>query len=294
MNGSHNLVGIVESLSRRYVAFLEEKGPLFNFLLGILCIGLLAVVDVSNHNEYFLAFLYLLPIALTTWLAGRFYGLALSVLGAAILTADKMSENPLALAWNTLSTLCVFITVTMLVAFFRMAWVTERQLNRSKQVTGMLSPRSFSDLVGYELLRLKRNIVPFSIGVIDLDDFNVFNTMYGRPKGDELLKAVSDCLVKYMRKTDLVTRISADKFIIYLPATDEVAVHVPLQKIRQRLVATINGFDESITFSIGVVTCQYPPENLEEVIASAESVLDEVKNAGKDGVRYAVFAEIQE
>ena len=291
MSGSPNVVGILENLSRRYVAFLEGKGPLFNFILGILCIGLLAAVDLSNHNEYFLAFLYLLPIALTSWLAGRLYGLALSVLGTAILTFEKLPVNSLALAWNTLSTLCVFVTVTMLVATFRMAWVTERQLSSSGLGNGVLSPRSFSELVGYDLLRLKRNIVPFSVGVIDLDDFNVFNIMYGRQKGDELLKTVAGCLVNNLRKTDLVTNISADKFIVYLPETDEIAVHIPLQRIRQRLAANTNRFDETITFSVGVVTCQYPPENLEEVIEYADSVLHDVKKAGKDGVRYTVFAE---
>lgn len=291
MHDSSNVIGIMESLSRRYVTFLEEKGPLFNFLLGILCIGLLAALDLSSHNEYFFAFVYLLPIALTTWLSGRIYGLSLSVLAAAILTAGKLPVNSIALAWNSLSTLCVFVTVTMLVATFRSVWVTDRQLLRADQGKSLLSPRSFSTLVGYELLRLKRNIVPFSVAVIDLDDFNVFNIMYGQTKGDELLNAVADCLVKNLRKTDLVTRISADTFVIYLPATDEVSVHVPIQKFRQRLAGTINGFDENITFSCGVVTCRYPPEKLDEVIAYADRVLHEVKTAGKDGVKYAVFAE---
>lgn len=291
MHDSSNVIGIMESLSRRYVTFLEGKGPLFNFVIGILCIGLLATVDSSCRNEYFLAFLYLLPIALTTWLAGRLYGLTLSVLAATILTAERLPANSLALAWNSLSTLCVFVTVTMLVATFRTVWVTDRQLLRADQGKSLLSPRSFSTLVGYELLRLKRNIVPFSVGIIDLDDFNVFNIMYGQAKGDELLNAMADCLVKNLRKTDLVTRISADTFIIYLPATDEISVHVPIQKFRQRLAGTINGFDDTITFSCGVVTCRYPPEKLDEVIEYADRVLHEVKAAGKDGVKYAVFAE---
>jgi diguanylate cyclase (GGDEF)-like protein len=291
MSVSPNLVSIVESLSRRYLSFLEGKGPLFNFLLGILCIGLLAVVDASNHNEYFLAFIYLLPVALTTWLAGRRYGLALSVLATVILTVEKPPVNSLALAWNTLSALCVFVTVTMLVATFRLAWVTEHQLFQKDQLNGVLSPRSFSELVGYELQRLKRNIIPFSLGVIDIDDFSVFNVMYGRQKGDELLTAVAECLGTNLRKTDLVTRISADKFIVYLPATDEVSVHVPLQKIRQKLAASLNRFDENSTFSVGVVTCRYPPENLKEVLAFADTVLHEVKKSGKDGIRFALFAE---
>jgi diguanylate cyclase (GGDEF)-like protein len=278
-------------LSRRYVAFLEGKGPLFNFILGILCVGLLAVVDISSHNEYFLAFLYLLPIALTTWLAGKPYGLALSVLATAVLTVEKLTVNSLALAWNTLSTLCVFVTVTMLVTTFRMTWVTERRLFRTEQLSGVLSPRSFSELVGYDLQRLKRNVAPFSLGVINLDDFNVFNVMYGRQKGDELLTAVAECLVNNLRKTDLVTRISADEFIVYLPATDEIGVHVPLQKIRQKVASSINRFDENSTFSVGVVTCRYPPENLEEVLAYADKVLHEVKKSGKDGIRFALFAE---
>jgi len=291
MTTLRNAVGNLENLSRRYVFFLERKGHIFNFFLGIFCIGLLAAVDFSNHNEYFLAFLYLVPIALTTWLSGKPYGLALSALGTAILAVEKLPENSLACAWNTLSTLSVFVTVTMLVAMFRKAWETERQLSPVDHGERVLSPRTFSELVRYDLLRLKRNIVPFSVGVIDLDDFNVFNIMYGRKKGNELLEAVAHCLVNHVRRTDLVTRITADDFIVYFPATDEVTVQVPLQRIRQKLTATIQMYDLSITFSMGVVTCRYPPDDLEEIIAYANDVLHEVKKSGKDGVRHTLFAD---
>ena len=289
MSGTRNRNGDLRTLSRRYVSYLESQGRFFNFLLGMFCIGLLAAVDISNHNEYFLSFFYLVPIALTSWLSGKPYGITLSVLGTAILTVGKLPENPLAVAWNTLSTLSVFVTVTFLVDSFKKLRETERQLSRSDHVTGVLSQRAFSELVGYELLRLRRNIVPFSVGFIDLDNSSA--TMAGRNNEDELLKTVADCLVKQLRRTDLVARINEDEFVVYFPATDEVAVQVPVQKVWQRLVPAVQQLDRSVTLNVGVVTCHYPPDGLEELISYADAFMHEVKKSGKESVRYTVFAE---
>ena len=289
MSGTRNRNGDLRTLSRRYVSYLESQGRFFNFLLGMFCIGLLAAVDISNHNEYFLSFFYLVPIALTSWLSGKPYGIALAVLGTAILIVEKLPDNTLALAWNTLSTLSVFVTVTFLVDSFKKLRETERQLSRSDHVTGVLSQRAFSELVGYELLRLRRNIVPFSVGFIDLDNSSA--TMAGRNNEDELLKTVADCLVKQLRRTDLVARINEDEFVVYFPATDEVAVQVPVQKVWQRLVPAVQQLDRSVTLNVGVVTCHYPPDGLEELISYADAFMHEVKKSGKESVRYTVFAE---
>lgn len=290
MSGTGNRGSDLGTLSCRCVSFLERKGRFFNFILGVVCVGLLAAVDKSNHNEYFLSFFYLIPIALTSWLSGTPYGIALSVLATAILTHGKLPDNPLALAWNTLSTLSVFVTVTFLVNSFKKLLETERKLSRSDHVTGVLSQRAFSELVGYELLRLRRNIVPFSVGFIDLG--NSAGTMAGQNKGDELLKTVADCLVNHLRRTDLVARINADEFIVYFPATDEVAVQVPIQKVWERLVSTVQQCDRSVTLNVGVVTCHYPPDGLEEIISYADAFMQEVKKFGKESVSYTVFDEV--
>ena len=90
MSGTGNRGGDFGTLSSRCVSFLESKGQFFNFLLGILCVCLLAAFEISNHNEYFLSFIYLFPIALTSWLSGKSYGITLSVLATAILTVEKL------------------------------------------------------------------------------------------------------------------------------------------------------------------------------------------------------------
>ena len=290
MSGTGNRGGDFGTLSSRCVSFLESKGQFFNFLLGILCVCLIAAFEISNHNEYFLSFIYLFPIALTSWLSGKPYGITLSVLATAILTVEKLPENPLALAWNTLSTLSVFVTVTFLVDSFKKLRETERQLSRSDPVTGVLSHRAFSELVGYELLRLRRNIVPFSVGFIDLDNSEA--TIAGQNKRDELLKTVADCLVNQVRRTDLVARIDTDEFIVYFPATDEVAVQVPIQKVWQRVMTAVQQCDRSVTVNVGVVTCHYPPDCLEEIISYADAFMHEVKKYGKERVRYTVFDEV--
>ena len=56
---------------------------------------------------------------------------------------------------------------------------------------------------------------------IDINDFKLINDHYGHEIGDEVLKHLSNLLVRTTSKRKIVARFAGDEFIILAPFTDE-------------------------------------------------------------------------
>ncbi|WP_246545426.1 GGDEF domain-containing protein [Pelotalea chapellei] len=277
---------MLESLIIRYFRYLDQQGKIVNTLLGLVCSLLLGVLDFLTPMEYSFSFLYLLPISFTTWFAGKRPGLVISIICTAFWSEYRYQGASGAAAWNILSTLGIFCVVAIMLFRIRQLWEAESTLSRTDPLTGVMNLRAFMEIVEYELMRLKREKSPFSIAYIDLDNFKQINDSYGHRKGDELLNEVVRCLASNLRKTDAVARIGGDEFTIFFPATDQKAVKVVTQKVREEL-KMLSSNTLATTISMGVVTCIDGACNLDEVISIADSLMYEVKKAGKNNVQYA-------
>jgi diguanylate cyclase (GGDEF)-like protein len=61
---------------------------------------------------------------------------------------------------------------------------------------------------------------PFSIVMLDIDNFDDFNRRYGTAEGDRLLREMSELILMNLRNTDLACRYAGDRFILLLPNTE--------------------------------------------------------------------------
>lgn len=286
-------VSHLESFITRYFRYLAQKGSGFNTFIGFLCSILLGVLDLFTPLEYTFSFLYLLPISFTTWFAGWRAGFFISILCTAFWSQFNINEFSLAAAWNVLSTFGIFCVVTIMLFRIRQLWETESTLSRTDPLTGVMNLRAFTGLVEYEIVRLRREGSPFSVAYIDLDNFKQVNDRYGHRQGDELLKAVVNCLTLNLRKTDAVARIGGDEFTVFFPSTDAQAVKVVTRKIREELSELSDSNHWATTISMGVVTCTNGACKLEDIISIADRLMYEVKNSGKDNVLYAEYPDKQ-
>jgi diguanylate cyclase (GGDEF)-like protein len=89
------------------------------------------------------------------------------------------------------------------------------------------------------------------------------------------------------RSVDTVARIGGDEFVILMPETDARAA-VPLAERLRAVCSRAAGSDAvPVTCSVGVVTFECAPTDVEDLLASADALMYEAKAAGGDTVRHA-------
>lgn len=89
-------------------------------------------------------------------------------------------------------------------------------------LTGLPNRILFYDRLHQSILAGKRLSTPFSIFIIDLDDFRKINENYGHYAGDWVLQQVASRLSGELRESDTVARLGGDEFAVLLPTTESV------------------------------------------------------------------------
>jgi diguanylate cyclase (GGDEF)-like protein len=122
---------------------------------------------------------------------------------------------------------------------------------------------------------------PFSIVLLDIDNFKLFNDEFGHSAGDELLVEVSDLLKDCSRDQDLVVRYGGEEFLLVLPSTTLEAAQILVERIRRAIKAKT-----AVTLSGGIAThCEQL--SFEQLIEKADQCLYAAKHEGKDRFVFA-------
>jgi diguanylate cyclase (GGDEF)-like protein len=86
-------------------------------------------------------------------------------------------------------------------------------------LTGLLHRRVMESVLRREVDRSLRYGTSLSVVVLDIQGFRAVNERFGHDVGDTLLAYVGHYLLRMTRESDVVSRFSADKFVITLPST---------------------------------------------------------------------------
>jgi diguanylate cyclase (GGDEF) domain len=275
-----------EDLLKAYFSFLDKKGQKFNVIVGILCTVLVGVLDLMTPVEYTFSLLYLFPVAFTTWFATKRQGLFVAVFCSMFWSLSNFRNIALPSAWNVLSTLGIFCAVSLMVSKIRQLLDSESILSRTDPLTGAMNIRALFEMVEHEILRHKRHRSQFSVACFDLDNFKKVNDMYGHQKGNELLIEVVTCLVKTIRRTDIVARMGGDEFFIFFPDTNLEAAKIVVTKATSNLADLAQSRNWPITLSMGVVTFTSWEHEVDYIISLADKLMYDVKKTGRNDVKY--------
>lgn len=143
--------------------------------------------------------------------------------------------------------------------------------------------------------RLKQ---PFSIALLDLDNFKNINDTYGHTLGDKCLVAFADLMQSFCkRETDIIGRYGGEEFVIYMSGTDIHSQHNIINNIHQQtrfitLVDDSSNKTVHFTVSIGVCTVLSPVNlSLAELINIADDELYKCKRTGRDRLSINTLGE---
>ena len=159
--------------------------------------------------------------------------------------------------------------------------------------TGLLNAATWHHVAGVELARAERERQSAALLIIDMDNFKQINDSYGHLVGDDVLKAVADCLAEEMRGYDSIGRFGGEEFVAVLSdvdeldGTDDLRAH-PAADRRARGASRDEGLPPLTELSASIGVACYPEHGLEveSLLHAADSALYAAKRGGRNRVEY--------
>lgn len=274
--------------------FLETLGKLprpYVIALSLTLFCVLASIDYLTGDEIAFSIFYSVPISLVAWFVGRGPGILLSILSAmAWLATDLMLGFDLEDApihfWNSTAGLGYFLVVTYALTALKRAWDREKELARMDGLTGIANRGYFYELAHAEAYRSHRYGHPISLAYLDLDNFKRINDDFGHVAGDELLRLIAATMRSNLRFSDIVARLGGDEFAILLPETGHEQAKTVMNALQKRMLDSLQTNGWSVTFSMGVITCQNLPCTVDEMIKMADILMYSAKDSGKNMIKF--------
>lgn len=166
------------------------------------------------------------------------------------------------------------------------AYIELRALRAADTITDVANRDYFLKALGEAVKSLCRQDVPFSLVLVNLDDFTSVNTTHGYEAGDEILRQYARRVATILRPSDLIGRIGNDTLAVLLRAAAAdgatIAARRCLAAVNSRPFNTPDHTSIDLTASFGGATIMPKREtmNSERLLANAEKALRDAKSVG--------------
>lgn len=254
---------------------------------------LAGIGDYVSADDVAFTLIYLAPVALAAWEAGRTSALVIAAAAALCALLGNLGHvpplSPVVQFWNLLTELGVFATVAALVASLKQRLVFESERALTDVLTGLKNRRGFQEAALAEIERARRNEQPFTLALVDLDDFKRVNDTLGHEAGDDVLVAVSDLLRERLRVVDVVCRVGGDEFALLLPETAASEAAAAFGDLLVQVSSAMQERGWPVGLSVGAVTFNSAPQSLDAALRETDILLYEAKRAGKGQSRHETF-----
>lgn len=158
---------------------------------------------------------------------------------------------------------------------------------REDSLTALIERRFMAPIMQKETQMAIKSNTPYSVMMIDVDNFKSINDIYGHQAGDTVLSCIGRSIKRILKITDYAFRYGGEEFLILLPEIDLAGARGTaeqiLTEIRQVRVEIENGRHISVTASIGLAEFSGHPDFM-QLINQADQNLYQAKHNGKDQV----------
>ncbi|HWL93291.1 MAG TPA: diguanylate cyclase [Phycisphaerae bacterium] len=165
-----------------------------------------------------------------------------------------------------------------------------RRMATTDELTGLLNRREAMSRIEQFWASMERYDQIFSCIMLDIDFFKKFNDTHGHAAGDKVLKTTAQVLRSTCRKTDLVSRVGGEEFLILCPGVGADGAKICAEHLRAAVEKTAIEYEGTpmlITASLGVAGGSKLYENSDALIKAADEALYASKAAGRNRVTVA-------
>jgi diguanylate cyclase (GGDEF)-like protein len=162
-------------------------------------------------------------------------------------------------------------------------------LSLTDSLTKLSNRRHFEERAENMYDIAKRQEIPISIVMSDIDFFKKINDTYGHIVGDEILKKIAEIMKKNLRRnSDLLARYGGEEFVVILFDTNDEETVKVCENIKDSL-NELNNYEthgieiESVTLSFGISsTIPQKHSNYKELLNKADIALYKAKRNGRN------------
>ena len=163
---------------------------------------------------------------------------------------------------------------------------TLRSLMARDGLTGLFNHTMSAKLIERAFKHARRDRLPLSLVMLDIDNFKLVNDNYGHPSGDQVLIALARVLQQRLRGTDIIGRYGGEEFIIALQNESPIHAASVIDRLHEdfsRISFHSAGQSFRCSFSAGVAG--FPQHgSVEALSAAADVALYAAKRGGRNRV----------
>ncbi len=169
------------------------------------------------------------------------------------------------------------------------------------RLTGLINYRFFQERLAVSLRQAVAGAHPLSLALLDIDQLNYYNQVYGYQQGDEILRSIGELLREEVREPCYAARYGSDEFMLVLPGQEKpearsTAGPITEKLVRQATAALLEnrstGSWRDFSISIGLACCPDDGNAVLPLIRAAEDDLHRARYSKTDYMYQSMVSEI--
>lgn len=205
------------------------------------------------------------------------------IVGLVLLSAKERGRDFNAAEIGFLETVCSIASIAMKNAALYEQMFREARID---SLTGVYNYRFFVEKLDEQFRLYGRECL--TLLYIDVDDFKLYNQLYGVGEGDAALCRIGEVISRAVGESGTVFRTSGKVFAVLLPLQDTQRGRTLAKEIEDR-VAEINLAQDRRRFkplsvSVGICSAPYAASSAKELMDNADLAAYNAKQGGKDQI----------
>lgn len=162
---------------------------------------------------------------------------------------------------------------------------------RRDELTGLFNRKSFYETASRIFSEGSQQVL--SLVMLNVDDFKLYNQLYGNKEGDIALRKTADIIRASSEGRGMAFRMAGKEFTLLLPGYDIYSAKLLTESILDQ-VRHMNSNPElyqlkTLTMSCGICAAPYMASTLEELISNTDFAVYTAKHSGKN--RVVIYSE---
>ena len=158
---------------------------------------------------------------------------------------------------------------------------------RTDEMTGLLNRKYFHEVL-YEEFE-KNKDASLALAIINVDDFKLYNQLYGLKEGDLCLQRIAKIIQSSVGENGYAARYGGKEYAVLLPGYDLFSARNLVESIEKQISVMNNRRTDmklkAITVSAGISAAPYAAKNVKELLENVDLAVYHVKHSGKNGIQ---------